>query len=184
MSNQSGREVSFIDGVKHVKMACKAGHDWWRVSQKGKPPHWCDEHKPVVAEPTVKAKMRAHNEAVQVLGTTVEVPTSLAEKRKADMAEVEGPKPIKQLEAEREAELARERAKAEKELANIDTLIIVADGIAETKCAANLKAMDAISDKKPETLRAQDSTYRQALRACAEVSRLKARKASLEQAAA
>lgn len=171
---QGGREVKMIDGVKHVKMACKAGHDWWRVSQKGKPPHWCDEHKPAAPAPKPRAPK-------------AEVPAAVTDKRDKDLAQVEGdkedkkntPKTTAELEAEREAEKARERRKAEQELADIDTAIEAAQKEADEKSDANLKAMDAVNDRDPRTLSKQQSTYALALHACAELRRLERRKADL-----
>jgi hypothetical protein len=189
IETQGGREVSIIDGVKHVKMACKAGHDWWRVSQKGKPPHWCAEHMP--AKPAPKPRVKAVTAEGKVNGPASkrtpnsEIEAQIAEKEAKDMAQATGedkknaPKSIAELEAEREAQLARERRKAEQELADIDTAIEAAQKEADEKSEANLAAMDKVNDRDPKTLSKQQSTYALALHACADLRRLERRKADL-----
>jgi hypothetical protein len=34
-----------------VTLHCSAGHDWQRLSQRGRRPLWCPEHRPVTPEP-------------------------------------------------------------------------------------------------------------------------------------
>lgn len=40
-----------------MTLTCAAGHTWERAAQRGRPPAWCPEHKPVVvAKPSRVAK--------------------------------------------------------------------------------------------------------------------------------
>jgi len=39
------------DPSTETELACQAGHTFWRKKQRGRPPIWCDEHKPVKDQP-------------------------------------------------------------------------------------------------------------------------------------
>jgi hypothetical protein len=39
------------DPSTEVDLTCQAGHTFWRKKQRGRPPIWCDEHKPVKDQP-------------------------------------------------------------------------------------------------------------------------------------
>lgn len=190
---QSGRNVKMIDGVKHVEMKCVAGdHLWFRKSQRGKPPTNCPEHTttvtPTPKAATPKATVDTSNLPAEVQASMAQAEALLAAKAKKDMEQVEDkknqPKSTAQLEAEREAERQRIAKKAAAELASIDTQIEEAQKDADAKSEANLAAMDAVNEKKPETMRKQDATFKMALHACADVRKLRQRKAELEKVAA
>lgn len=182
----SNRPTRIKNGVKQVQMICKhENHTWWRDSQRGKPPHWCPDHKPAV-ESIVRSLDNSRPARVEAAMKTAGL--DIAEKAAKDLKQAGDPevhvKTTKELEAEREAEKARERAKAVARLANIDNLIVEADAKAETACEANLKALDAVNERKPETLKAQERTYGTAISACNHARRLREDKRKLEQVAA
>lgn len=164
------------NSAKMMTLWCKhgEGHAWERASQRGKPPHFCPEHKPATV---VSSTPKAPKVKVE----------SIAAKRNRDMAEVDGTPwmPTMPTEEQLAAERERERRKALAKRETLEQEIVSLAERADAACKANLKAMDALGARPtPEALKEQEQAFKSAIGLTARLRNMREQHANLEVVAA
>lgn len=187
------RAKKIENGVEYTEMQCREGHSWWRKSQRGKPPHWCPEHKPVEAPKPAKKVLEARSTLASIsqmrdksLAAVGDTPTlrpgkSEQSTRKVEIEAKDRPKTAAEMAEQR----AQEQRKAASDARKLTVTLAETQAEADAACAANISAMDALGSKpEPALLRKQENTYKVALSACHRVRALEAQLSRLEAIAA
>lgn len=114
--------TSTIEKMQTLRCRYGDGHDWTRPSQRGKPPHYCPEHKPLVEAEAPRVVVEKHDKIGEHLGSSY-VEGKIAQAND-EIAEIEAEEARKKAEAiakrkatiaAREAQEAAEKAEHDRE---------------------------------------------------------------------
>jgi hypothetical protein len=109
------------DKIQTLRCQHGDGHDWTRPSQRGKPPHFCPEHKPAVGvKPVVKLAAKVAQAQEEIAELTAEEREAEARKKAEAVA-----KRLATKAANKEREAAEQREHDRQELAKLTERIPV-----------------------------------------------------------